>query len=248
MPFASPTSCAAQRLHSISATLKSASRETGPRVVSGASNVFDGQNTSKDCDIDFTQPLTDSRLKVTRVFHNLSPAELYEHACRANDGHVVESGALAVLSGAKTGRSPKDKRIVHEETTSNDIWWGEGGNLSMDEKSFFINRERAADYLNTLEVVYIFDGYACWDPEHRKKIRIVAARPHHQLFMHNMLIRPSQQELDDFGTPDFTIYNAGQFPCNRFTSYMTSSSSVDINFKTKEMVILGTQYAGEMRK
>jgi phosphoenolpyruvate carboxykinase (ATP) len=61
-------------------------------------------------------------------------------------------------------------------------------------------------------------------------------------------ICPTPEELEDFGTPDFTIYNAGQFPCNRYTHYMTSSTSIDLNLKRKEMVILGTQYAGEMKK
>lgn len=61
-------------------------------------------------------------------------------------------------------------------------------------------------------------------------------------------IRPTAEELEDFGTPDFTIYNAGQFPCNRYTHYMTSSTSIDMNLARKEMVILGTQYAGEMKK
>lgn len=63
-----------------------------------------------------------------------------------------------------------------------------------------------------------------------------------------MLIRPTEKDLEDFGEPDFTIYNAGQFPANRFTSGMTSATSVEINFKRREMVILGTEYAGEMKK
>ena len=66
--------------------------------------------------------------------------------------------------------------------------------------------------------------------------------------MRNMLIRPSEAELENFGNPDFTIYNAGQFPCNRLTTGMTSKASVAINFKRSEMVILGTEYAGEMKK
>ena len=65
----------------------------------------------------------------------------------------------------------------------------------------------------------------------RYKIRVVSARAYHCLFMHNMLIRPTERELASFGRPDFTIFNAGAFPCNRYTSYMTSSSSVDINLK-----------------
>lgn len=65
---------------------------------------------------------------------------------------------------------------------------------------------------------------------------------------HNMLIRPTEQELSEFGEPDFIIYNAGQFPANRFTKGMSSTTSVEINFKRMEMVILGTEYAGEMKK
>jgi phosphoenolpyruvate carboxykinase (ATP) len=65
---------------------------------------------------------------------------------------------------------------------------------------------------------------------------------------HNMLIRPTPEQLAEFGEPDFVIYNAGQFPANRFTKGMSSTTSVEINFKRMEMVILGTEYAGEMKK
>ena len=78
-------------------------------------------------------------------------------------------------------------------------------------------------------------------------MRVVCARAYHALFMRNMLIRPSREELEGFH-PDYVIYNAGAFPANRFTTGMTSSTSVAINFSEKEMVILGTEYAGEMKK
>lgn len=63
-----------------------------------------------------------------------------------------------------------------------------------------------------------------------------------------MLIRPTEEQFANFGEPDFIIYNAGQFPANRFTKGMSSTTSVEINFKRMEMVILGTEYAGEMKK
>lgn len=94
----------------------------------------------------------------------------------------------------------------------------------------------------------MFDGFAGWDPKYRIKVRVICARAYHALFMHNMLIRPTREELENFGQPDFIIYNAGQFPANRFTTGMTSTTSVEINFKRREMVILGTEYAGEMKK
>lgn len=183
------------------------------------------------------------------VFRNLSVPELYEKALQEPDTHVVNSGALATTSGEKTGRSPRDKRVVREQTTEKDIWWGDGSpNYPMDERSFVLNRERAVDYLNFMGRVFVVDGYANWAPNARMKIRVVCARAYHALFMHNMLIRPTVEELAEFGEPDFVIFNSGPFPANRYTSYMTSSTSVDISLAARQMVILGTQYAGEMKK
>lgn len=67
----------------------------------------------------------------------------------------------------------------------------------------------------------------------RIKVRVVCARAYHALFMYNMLIRPNEKELAEFGKPDFTIFNAGAFPVNRYTSYMSSSTSVDINLRCR---------------
>ncbi|KAJ3480108.1 hypothetical protein NLI96_g8586 [Meripilus lineatus] len=178
---------------------------------------------------------------------NAPVAQLYEDAIRNEGAIISSSGALINFSGKKTGRSPKDKRIVYEETSKDEIWWG-SVNIKMDEHTFEINRERAIDYLNTRDNVYVFDGYAGWDPKYRIKVRVICARAYHALFMNNMLIRPTEEELQNFGEPDFIIYNAGQFPANRFTKGMSSTTSVEINFKRMEMVILGTEYAGEMKK
>jgi phosphoenolpyruvate carboxykinase (ATP) len=92
------------------------------------------------------------------------------------------------------------------------------------------------------------DGFAGWDPQYRLKVRVICARPYHALFMHTMLIRPTKEELANYGEPDFVIYNAGEFPANRLTAGMTSKTSIDLSFEDKEMVILGTEYAGEMKK
>ncbi|KAG0309027.1 Protein kinase C-like 1 [Dissophora globulifera] len=179
---------------------------------------------------------------------NASVAKLYEDALRYEEGSIISSaGALVTSSGSKTGRSPKDKRIVDEPSTSADIWWGPV-NTKLSEHAFLINHERAVDYLNTRERLYVFDGYAGWDTKYRIKIRVVCARAYHCLFMRNMLIRPTDEELENYGEPDFTILNAGAFPANRYTTGMTSNTSVSINFKRREMVILGTEYAGEMKK
>lgn len=243
-----------QQLKSISASLASLTRETGPKVVRGdpAKKVETPKaSPAKDLVVAPSKVTTsDSALKFTHFLYNLSPAELYEQAIKYEKGSFITgTGALATLSGAKTGRSPRDKRVVKDETTENELWWGTGSpNIEMDEHTFLVNRERAVDYLNSLDKVFVNDQFLNWDPEHRIKVRIVSARAYHALFMHNMCIRPTPEELENFGTPDFTIYNAGQFPCNRYTHYMTSSTSIDLNLRRREMVILGTQYAGEMKK
>ncbi len=182
------------------------------------------------------------------ILSNLSPAALYEEAIRFDRSTCLSStGALVAYSGSKTGRSPRDKRIVKHPTSENDIWWGPV-NFPLDELSFKINRERACDYLASRDRVYVVDGYAGWDRENRLKIRVICSRPYHALFIRTMLIRPSSEDLVSFGEPDYTIFNAGAFPANRFTAGMTSRTSVDLSFEDREMVILGTEYAGEMKK
>ena len=187
-------------------------------------------------------------LTVTEVHHNLSPSSLYEHAIRfEKDASIAENGALVAYSGSKTGRSPKDKRVVKNPASEKDIWWG-SVNIPCDEHTFQINRQRALDYLNTRERLYCFDGFAGWDPNYRIKVRVICSRPYHALFMHTMLIRPTRDELAAFRAPDFVIYNAGAFPANRLTTGMRSATSIDLSLEDKELVILGTEYAGEMKK
>jgi phosphoenolpyruvate carboxykinase (ATP) len=187
-------------------------------------------------------------ISVERVMRNPSPAALYEAGLQNEKGTAISaSGALVAYSGKKTGRSPNDKRLVEEPNSQADVWWG-NVNIKLPEHSFDINRERAVDYLNTRPLLYCIDGFAGWHPRHRIKVRVICARAYHALFMHNMLIRPTEAELASFGEPDYVIYNAGQFPANRFTTGMTSQTSIDVHFGRREFVILGTEYAGEMKK
>jgi phosphoenolpyruvate carboxykinase (ATP) len=187
-------------------------------------------------------------ITVKTVHRNLAPCRLYEEAILKEPGtRIADSGALVAYSGAKTGRSPKDKRIVRSEPSDKNIWWG-NVNVPLEPHVFDINRERAVDYLNTRETLYCFDGFAGWDPSCQISVRVICSRPYHALFMHTMLIRPTPDQLDKFHTPDFVIFNAGEFPANRHTPGMTSKTSIDLNFEKGELVILGTEYAGEMKK
>ena len=192
--------------------------------------------------------LKEHGITVEDVRRNLPASKLYEEAIRHEpDARLANSGALVAYSGLKTGRSPKDKRIVRRPGTEGEVWWGPV-NFPLEPNSFEINRERAKDYLNTRPRLYVVDGFAGWDPEHRVKVRVISSRPYHALFMQVMLIRPTPEELAAFGSPDYVIYNAGQFPANRHTAGMTSKTSVDISVEDGEVVILGTEYAGEMKK
>lgn len=191
--------------------------------------------------------LTRFGIYVPHIIRNVTAAQLYEFAIIDHDAVIADSGALATSSGDKTGRCPKDKRIVESPNTTSDIWWGDI-NIRMTERSFLINRQRARDYLNTLPELFVVDGFAGWDPRYRLKIRVICSSAYHALFMRNMLIVPSSDELAEFGEPDYTIYNAGHFPASAYTAQMTSTTSVNLCFELREFVILGTQYAGEMKK
>ena len=187
-------------------------------------------------------------ITVDDIRRNLSPAMLYQEAIQMEKETVIaNSGALIAYSGTKMGRSPKDKHVVRHPDSENDVWWGPV-NKAIDEETFAVNRERAIDYLNTRPRLYVVDAFAGWDEAYRARVRVVCTRPYHALFMHTMLIRPTRDELTDFGEPDAVIFNAGKFPANRHTTGMTSKTSVDVHLASRELVILGTEYAGEMKK
>jgi phosphoenolpyruvate carboxykinase (ATP) len=177
---------------------------------------------------------------------NLSAAELYEFALAEGD-QLTATGALAAGSGQRTGRSPKDKRIVDEPASTRDVWWGDV-NIKLPPNSFTALRQRAIDFLCQQPRVFVVDGYAGWDPRRRLKVRVYCARAYHALFMRNMLIRPTPRQHAAFGQPDYTIYNAGQFPADPNTPGVASQTSVALSFQRGEFVILGSEYAGEMKK
>lgn len=192
--------------------------------------------------------LAQHHITVKDIRRNLAPARLYREALVVeHDSVISDMGALIAFSGEKTGRSPADKRLIKDEASEEDVWWGPV-NIPIEKEVFDTNLERAIDYLNTRPCLYVIDGYAGWDPLSRLKIRVICSRPYHALFMHNMLIRPTEDQLSSFGEPDFVIFNAGQFPANRHTRGMTSKTSVDICLESRQMVLLGTEYAGEMKK
>jgi phosphoenolpyruvate carboxykinase (ATP) len=193
------------------------------------------------------------------IVHNPTVAELYEYAlqpehigsCDPNiyNTTIVDNGALSCSSGMRMGRSPKDKRVVLDETTKDDIWWG-SVNIPMDPKGYARNKRRVVDFLNIRPRLFVIDGYAGWDPTYRLKCRVVAARPYHAIFMKTMMIRDTNENLNkSFASGnDFLIMNAGEFGADPTTENVTNPTSVAVNFKDQELAILGSGYAGEMKK
>ena len=114
-------------------------------------------------------------INVQQVIRNASPAILYEESVTREHAAITSAGALINLYGEKTGRSPKDKRIVKSAPSDADIWWG-SVNIPMTPDDFDESRLRAVDYLNTKDQIYVVDGYAGWDPKYRLKIRIICCR------------------------------------------------------------------------
>lgn len=190
--------------------------------------------------------LANHNISAPTMFYNPSVPLCYEMALKYEDGSAITStGALVAKSGTKTGRSPSDKRIVDEPSTTADVWWG-SVNMPIDEHTFDINKVRATDYLSTRPILYVVEAYA--GVRQRLKVRIIAERAYHCLFISNMLINLTPEEEADFGEPELTVINGGAFPANRLTTGMSSSTSVNVNLRTMEIVILGTEYAGEMKK
>ena len=122
--------------------------------------------------------------------------------------------------------------------------------MPMRNSSFELLDDIARNYLNSRKRLYIVDGYAGWEKTERIRIRVVCTRSYHALFMTNMLVRPTQKELnEDFSEgADYYIFNAGEFKANKMIPDVGGETCVALNFAQRKMVILGTQYAGEMKK
>lgn len=126
-----------------------------------------------------------------------------EHLASATDDTVynttiTDTGALSVSSGVRTGRSPLDKRVVLDEMTRDKIWWGKV-NIPIAPIGYQRNKVKAVDSMNTAPRLFVIDGYAGWDPQFKKKARVVCTRPYHALFMKQMLMRaPVTQLNEDF--------------------------------------------------
>lgn len=180
------------------------------------------------------------------VYRNLSPAQLVEKALFNGEGKLSSTGALVVTTGKYTGRSPEDKFVVDSEGIHNDIAWGKV-NRPISREKFNGIKEKLTAYLQNREI-YIFDGMAGADPSCTKKFRVVNEMASQNLFIHQLLIRPTEEELENYGDPDFTILAAPGFKCSPEADGVHSEAAIMIDYEAKLIVIAGSQYSGEMKK
>ena len=146
------------------------------------------------------------------VYRNLTPAQLVEAALRRGEGTLSNTGALVVTTGKYTGRSPDDKFIVDTEGVHNDIAWGKV-NRPISREKFNAIKAKVAAYLQNREI-FIFDGMAGADKKYTQKFRIINELASQNLFIHQLLIRPTAEELANYGEPDYTMLVAPGFKCD----------------------------------
>ncbi|MGF1608932.1 MAG: phosphoenolpyruvate carboxykinase [Kiloniellales bacterium] len=192
------------------------------------------------------QGLTQHGIKNYQTAHwNLGAAALYEHTLKAGTGRLADGGALVVLTGQHTGRSPKDKFIVDEPSSRDNVWWGDV-NVAIDEARFEGLERKVVAYLQRRQL-YVQDLYAGADTEYRLQVRVVSESPWHSLFARNMFILPPHDALAAF-EPDFTVLHAPYLQADPERDGVNSGSFILVHFARRLVLVGGTEYAGEIKK
>ena len=179
------------------------------------------------------------------VYRNLTPAQLTEEALRRGEGTLSNTGALVVKTGKYTGRSAKDKFIVDTPAVHDDIAWGKV-NMPITKEAFEGIYNKVVAYLQNKDV-YIFDGFAGADPKYAKGFRIINELASQNLFIHQLLRRPTAEQLASF-KEDYVIIAAPGFKCIPERDGTRSEAAILVNYEEHIVVIAGSQYAGEIKK
>jgi phosphoenolpyruvate carboxykinase (ATP) len=179
-----------------------------------------------------------------RIFANLAPPALVEHALGRSEGTLTDRGAFAAVTSPHTGRSPKDKFLIEEAGSADRIWWEK--NPRLDPAPFERLHEDVRAYLDAREL-FVQDLFAGADPAYRLPVRFITPNAWHALFVRNMFIRALPAELAQF-RPGFTVLHAPDFQADPSRHGTRTGTFVVLNFAKKLVLIGGTRYAGEMKK
>ena len=167
-------------------------------------------------------------------------------------GKLTELGAVDVMTGVYTGRSPKDKFFVMDETSKDTVWWTSEGykndNKPVTPETWKVLKELAVKELSNKKL-YVVDAFCGANPATRLKVRFIVEVAWQAHFVKNMFIRPTEEELASFGEPDFVVYNASKAKVANYKELgLNSETAVVFNLTSKEQVIINTWYGGEMKK
>lgn len=184
-------------------------------------------------------------IKNAKIQYNLSSDELHDVTIAKGQGVESSSGALAVNTGEFTGRSPMDRFIVKDAITADKIWWGDI-NIAFDGDKFQKLYNKVTAYLSDKEV-FVRDSYACADEDYKLNIRVINERPWSNMFAHNMFLRPTEAELENF-TPEWTVVNAPGFMADPAVDGTRQHNFAILDFTRKVALIGGTGYTGEIKK
>ncbi len=180
-----------------------------------------------------------------KIYRNLPPAQLIEHALARKEGILASNGALVVRTGERTGRSPKDKFFVKRDPSGKNIWWG-SVNVPVTEEIFDKMHLRIASYIQNRDI-FMFDGFCGAEPKYRLPIRVIAEKAWHGLFAHTLLVRPKPEELQNF-EPQFTIIDAMDHYCAGKADGLNSGTFIIADFEKKLLLVSGSGYGGEIKK
>ncbi|WP_303673969.1 phosphoenolpyruvate carboxykinase (ATP) [Vampirovibrio chlorellavorus] len=177
--------------------------------------------------------------------YQLPVSKLVELALANGEGLLSETGALSVNTGKFTGRAPNDRFIVDTPDIHNEIDWGKV-NVSTSPQVFDNVLKKMQAYFSDKNV-FIFDGLAGADPHYALKVRFINELASHNLFVHQMFVRPEPSQLEGFA-PEFTVICAPLLELDPATEGTHSEAVILVNFEKKMVLIAGTRYAGEMKK
>ena len=195
---------------------------------------------------------------VEEVSYNPSYEELYNDEMNPSltgfdKGVMTELGAVNVMTGIYTGRSPKDKYFVMDDVSRDTVWWTskeyKNDNKPITPEVWDELKQIALNELNGRKKLYVMDAFAGANENTRLKIRFIMEVAWQAHFVKNMFVRPNEEELANFGEPDFVVYTASK---GKVTNYkelgLNSETAVAFNLTEKAQIILNTWYGGEMKK
>jgi phosphoenolpyruvate carboxykinase (ATP) len=192
------------------------------------------------------QGLAARGVQTSKAVHwNLPAAALYEYAISRGEAQIAIDGPLVCKTGTHTGRSPNDKFVVKEPSSDAQIWWGKV-NKPLEPAHFDVLKKDVLAYLGDKEL-FVQDLYAGADRTYRLAVRFVHELAWQNLFVRNLFIVPPDAEINGF-QPEFTVITAPGFKADPARHGVRSETVIALNLGTKEVIVVGTSYAGENKK